>query len=300
MSAQNALRQFAYVAETTFGNTPVNPAMQLFAPNSYAADPTSETLDSGAITPHRQLTFSRRGNVGAEGSMTVELAHSKWDWVFENLFRNTFSANVLKPGNTQTSFTIEEGWTDANLYSVARGVRFNTMTLKATTDTLVTCDFGFMAADVAAVSGTPLDATPNAPVVGDSMFHEGGTITEGGSNAAFITAINFTVSNNMTGNYALGSSAYRSFSDGRFTVEGTVTAYFESAALFNKYRNSTTSSISATFTAGSDTLTFTLPNVTYTSGIRERGGDGPTLVTLGFKGVYSTSDAASIVITRST
>lgn len=298
MSAANSRRQVAYVVESTFGTTPGTPQTQLIEFNGYQATLTPQELTSNNIVSHRQVTSSRRGNVGVEGTLTVELCPDNYDWAFENLFRSTFTANVLKPGNTLTSYTIEEGFMDLGQYQVVNGVRFNTMSLNVTPDSLVIAEFGFMGSGATALTGTSIDSTPTAITTKNSFFHEGGTFNEGGSPIATLSAINLEITNNMAGNYALGSTAYRSFSDGKFEVTGSVTAYFESAALYNKFRNSTASSMSFTLVAGAETLNFNIPNLQYTGGDFDRGADGPVTVTLQVRGVYSVADLATIVITR--
>lgn len=301
MSATNQRRTFAYVPEVTYGTTPGTPSTNAFEVNGYAATYQPDQLNSNNITAHRQVTFSRRGNTGASGTMSVELCPDNYDWVLENLFRNTFATNVLKPGNSLTSVSIEEAFPDVEAgaqYQVASGVRFDTMSLKVTPDSLVIAEFTFMASSVTALSGTSIDASPTPVTVKNSFFHEGGTFNEGGSAVGLISSVTIDVKNNMSGNRALGNSGYRSLSDGKFEVTGEVTGYFESNILYNKFRNSTSSSLDFTFAAGAETLKFEMSNLVYTGGDFDRGTDGPVTVTLQFTAIYDVSDAASIVITR--
>lgn len=298
MSAQNSRRQFGFIVESVFGTTPGTPQIQLFEAVGYASTFNGEQLNSANLTPHRQISYSRRGNVSGEGTLSVELCPDNYDWALENLFRSTFTTNVLKPGNTQTSYSVEEGFVDVGQYQVSTGVRFNTLSLKVSPDSLVIAELGFMAAGVSALTGTPLDATPTAITAKNSFFHEGGTFNEGGSAVGLISNISLNITNNMAGNYALGNTSYRSMSDGKFEVTGEVTGYFESNVLYNKFRNSTNSSISFTLVAGAETLNFAINSAVYTGGDFNRGSDGPVTVTLQFSGVYNVSDAASIVVTR--
>lgn len=299
MSAQNSRRRFAYVAETVFGTTPATPSTQQFEANAYEATLNTEQLNSNNINPHRQITFSRRGNVGVEGTLSVELAPDNYDWVLENLFRSTFTGNVLKVGNTQSSFSIEEGFMDIGQYQVVTGARFNTMSLTLNPNELIRAEFGFMGAGAGALTGTSIDAAPEPVVAKPSFFHEGGSISEGGSPVAFITGMTVSITNGMAGNYAFGNTSYRSFSDGKFLVSGEVTALFESAALYNKFRNGTSSSLAATLVAGAETLAITIPDVRFTGGNFDRDAEGPVLVTLQYTGVYDATSQTTISITRS-
>lgn len=301
MSAQNSRRQYAYVVESTFGTTPVTPTTKLFEVVTFDANLNAEQLSDPSIRADRQVAFSRRGNLAAEGEMEVVMCPDNYDWALEALLQGTWASNTLKIGSTQRSFSIEEGFMDLAQYQVFTGMSFNTLSMTVTPDQLVTASFGMVGAGSSVLSGTSIDAAPDAIVVKDKFFHDGGTITEGGSSIAFITAINLEYTNNIQGTYALGNTSYRSVSSGKAGVTGTVTALFESAALYNKFRNSTDSSIAFTLTAGSpaETLTFTVPKVKYTTGTFTRGEDGPVLVELGFEGVYDGTALSSLVITRS-
>jgi hypothetical protein len=298
MSAANQRRQVSYVVESVFGTTPGTPQMNLIDFTGYQATLNAEQLNSNNITAHRQISFSRRGNTGVEGTLTVEMCPDNYDWALENLFRNTYSTNVLKPGNTLTSYTIEEGFNDIAQYQIVTGARINSMSITVSPDSLVIAEFGFMGAGASALSGTPLDATPTAVTAKNSFFHEGGTFTEGGSTIATLSNISLEITNNMAGNYGLGSTSYRSFSDGKFAVTGEVTAYFESAALYNKFRNSTATSLEFTLVAGAESLKFEMSNLVYTGGNFDTGAEGPVTTTLQFTALYDGTDAASIVITR--
>ena len=301
MSAQNSRRQLAFVAESTFGTTPATPQTQLIEFVSFDGDLNAEQLNSASIRSDRQIGFSRRGNLGVEGSLVVELTPDNYDTFLEATLGGTWTTNTLKIGNTARSFAIEEGFGDIAQYRTFNGMTFNTLSMEVTPDALVQASFGLMGSGATAFSGTSIDSTPTAVTKKDVFYHEGGTINEGGSPVAFITAINFELTNNLSGNYALGSTAYRSMSLGRAEVTGTVTALFESVALYNKFRNSTASSLSFILSAGSpaETLTFTFPDVRYTSGTLQRGDTGPVLVELGFTAVYDTVSATSMSITRS-
>lgn len=301
MSAQNSRRQLAFVAEGTFGTTPATPQTQLIEFVTFDAELNAEQLNSTAVRSDRQVGFSRRGNLGVEGSLAVELAPDNYDAFLEATLGGTWTGNVLKIGNTARSFAMEEGFTDIAQYRVFNGVTFNTLSMQVTPDALIQATFGLMGSTATAFSGTSIDSTPTAVTKKDVFFHEGGTINEGGSAVAFITGISFELTNNITGNRALGNTAYRSMSLGRVEVTGTVTALFENTALYNKFRNSTTSSLSFALSAGSpgETLTFTFPDVRYTSGTLQRGDTGPVLVELGFTSIYESAAGTSLSITRS-
>lgn len=299
--AQNSRRQYAYVVESVFGTTPGTPQTQLVEVADFTGELQAEQLTDPSIRSDRQVGFSRRGNLGVEGNLEVVMAPDNYDVFLEAVFQGTWTTNVLKLGTTQRSFAIEEGFMDLAQYRVFNGVTFNTMSLTVTPDQLVTGTFGFMGSGTSAFTGTSIDVSPTAITAKDKFFHEGGTITEGGTTVAYITSINLELTNNLQGSYALGSTSYRTLSSGKAEVTGTVTALFEDATLYNKFRNSTDSSLQFILSAGSpaETLTFKVPKVKYTGGSLQRAADGPVLVELQFSGVYDGTDATSLMVTRS-
>lgn len=301
MSAINAARQYAYVPEVTFGTTPAVPQTKLFEVVDFSLEQTSSQLSDPSIQSNRQTTYSRRGNAGVEGDFSVVMCPDNYDEFLEAVLGGTWTTNVLKVGNEKRSFAVEEGFTDVAQFRTFNGVTFNTLSMEITPDALVQASFSTMGSAASAFTGTSIDVSPTAITPKDKFFHEGGTITEGGSTVAYITAISFELTNGLTGNYALGSTAYRSMSLGKVAVTGTVTALFEDATLYNKYRNNTESTLSVALVAGSpaETLTFAFPKVKYTSGALTRAESGPVLVELGFEAVYDTTAASTLTITRS-
>jgi hypothetical protein len=299
-TAQNSRRQYAFIAEATYGTTPATPQTQLIEVVSFDADLQAEQLNSATIRADRQIGFSRRGNLGVEGTLEIELVPDNFDWAIEAVLGGTWTAGVVKVGNTERSFSIEEGFTDLPEYRVFNGVVVNTMSMEVTPTALVTASFGLIGKGTSALSGTSIDSTPTAITKKDVFYHDGGTISEGGSPIAYVTAISFDVTNNMVGNYAIGNTSYRSVSQGRVEITGTLTAMFEDEVLYNKFKNSTTSQISFTLSAGSpaETLTFAFPDVRYTTGTITRADTGPVLVALGFTAVYDSASASTIVVTR--
>lgn len=300
-TAQNSRRQYAFVPEVTFGVTPATPQTQLIEVVSFDADLQAEQLNSATIRPDRQIAFSRRGNLGVTGTLVSELVPDNFDWAVEAVLGGTWTGNAVKVGNVARSFSVEEGFTDLSQYRTFTGVSFNTMSMEVTPNALVTASFGVIGKGTSAFGSTSIDTSPTAITKKDVYYHDGGTITEGGTTIAYLTAIAFEVTNNMVGNYALGNTSYRSISQGRVEVTGTVTAMFEDETLYNKFKNSTTSQLEFTLTAGSpaETLTFTFPDVRYTTGTITRADTGPVLVALGFTAIYDATAASSLVVTRS-
>jgi len=300
-AAQNSRRAYTYIPEVTFGVTPPTPQMQLFEIVSFDPELQAEQLNSATIRADRQIGFSRRGNLGVEGSIVVELTPDNFDTFLEAHSGGNWTGNTLKIGNNARSFSIEEGYLDIAQYRVINGLMLDTLSMEVTPEALVQASFSVIGLGASAFASTSIDPTPTAVTKKDVFYHDGGTISEGGSTIAYVTSVAFEATNNLVGTYAIGSTSYRSVSLGRVEVTGTVTALFESVTLYNKFRNSTASSLSFTLTAGTpaETMTFTFPDIRYTTGTLVRADTGPVLVEVGFTSVYDTVSGTSFMITRS-
>jgi hypothetical protein len=153
---------------------------------------------------------------------------------------------------------------------------------------------GFTTSGSALGSSTYSAETTTAPF--DSFT---GSITEGGSAIAVITALELQIDNGMEALYVVGSADTLLPSIGKSSVTGSVTAYFENTTLIDKFISETSSAIQFTLTdaAGNDYI-FSLPNIKYNSGNPEVSGPEAITVTLDFVALYNSSDASQIKITR--
>jgi len=98
----------------------------------------------------------------------------------------------------------------------------------------------------------PIDASYTDP--GHTPFDgfEVAVIQEGGSDVADLTAVVLTLENNLDGgNFVLGGGGIRrSIQEGKVKVSGTITALFESMALYQKALQKTESSLKLTYRHG--------------------------------------------------
>lgn len=291
--------QLAFIPEVVYGTTPATPQTQLldFSSASLGLNPTAIT--DPTIKSNRQKSYSRRGNVSTEGTLDVVLRPDNYDAFLEAALQGTWATNVLKVGNTQRSFAIEQGFTDIAQYRVFNGSVVSTMKISVPVSGLVTAQFGFSGANTSAFTGTSIDSTPTAVADKPGFFHEGGTFKEGGVVVGFLSAIEFDLNNNVQPQYALGVLGARSVTSGTVSVTGKVTALFEDVTFYNKFVNNTDSTIEFTLlTEGAESMTFLLPKVKYTSGSIPVQNDGPLTVEMNFEAIYDSTEGSVLTITR--
>lgn len=296
--AQGSQLELAYVAESTYGITPVTPSTQLVEIVNVTLDQNTDRLSDPSLHPDRMTTFSRAGNGSAEGELEVVLAPDNYDVFLEAALQGTWATNVLKVGNNVRSFAFEKRFTDLSLYQVFNGVVVTKLSIDIGTDELVKAKFGLMGATATALTGTSIDATPTAFAVKDKFYHDGGTFKEGGSTVGYITAISWTLDNGGTANKTLGATGVRSITTPTSKVTGKVTGLFESADLYNKFINGTESSLEHTLVVGAESLTFKFSRVVYTKATTNLNSGGTVTVELEFEALKDATDASTLVVTR--
>ncbi len=296
--ASGIRKQVAFVAETVFGTTPATPNTQLIEYVSFSGALDTPLLTDPSVRPDRQISYARRGNESVTADLEVVMCADNFDTFLEAALQGTWATNVLKVGNTQRSFAIEEGFTDINQYHTFNGCVINTLSMEVTTDNMVTASFGFIGATETAFSGTSIDTTPTAITAKPKFYHVGGTFQEGGVSVGFLSAISFELNNNLTPTNALGASGVRSITSGQSSITGSVTALFEDAVAYNKFKNNVDSSLQFALSDGTDTMTFLFPKVKYTGGRIQGDGNGPVVVELDFTAIVDPVEATSLKITR--
>jgi len=203
-----------------------------------------------------------------------------------------------QPGTTEKFFTIEREFSDITQYGVFTGCYINTFNLSIAANAIVTGTFGVVGKS-ASYSGAPLDAAPTASQTNSPFDSFTGTLDEGGSTIAVVTAIDISIDNGVTPAFVVGSNSSARNVAGRSNVTGTVTAFFEDATLLNKFINETESSLELTLGSGTATsYVIELPRIKYSGGDNSVNDEGPIEITMPFQALYDSSEATNIKITR--
>ena len=149
--------------------------------------------------------------------------------------------------------------------------------------------------DTSIISG----ATYGAATTTEPMDSFSGTITEGGGAIATVTSIEFSLENGINPLFVVGSDTTLEPSIGKSRLTGTMTAYFQSAALLNKFINETASTLVFTlFDPAGNEISFELPNIKYNGGQVDVEGEGEVTIPLPFIALYDSTEASNIVIER--
>lgn len=296
--------QLAYVVESTWGTTPATPTLLIQRFTGESLKPGINNVVSNEIRADRNVSDLIQVGYDAGGNIDFELSYGSFDTFLESLMFSTWSSNVLKNGTTQKSMTIEKkfeaGATDQ--YHRFLGAVANTMSLKIAANQVVTGSFGFLAKQAtsaqAAIAGSGYTAANTNDVINASSNF--GSLSISGATSPEIMEINMNVTNNLRQQSVIGQTASRGIGTGRFEVSGDLTAYFANAELYEMYLAATASNLSFRLGGASNLkYDFSVGKIKFeTAEVLNGSNDQDVLVKMGWRGLYYSSDAASLKITR--
>lgn len=299
--ANGAQHSLHYVAESTYGTTPSTPTWTPLPHTGTTLALTKDGIESEKLRGDRQVEDFRHGNKSVSGDVTGELEYAAFDDMLEAALCGTWTTDVLKAGTTRRSFTFERKFADLATpeYHRYTGCEVNALSISVSPNAMVTTTFGIIGKDLT-TNTTQVASSTYSSDVGNSPFDSfTGSILEGGSSIGVVTAFELSLENGIEPLFAVGSQTTNRPSIGKSRLTGTLTTYFESKALYDKFINETSSSIALTLTDldGNDYL-IELGNVKYNSGQPDVSGEGAVTIALEFVGLYDDADASNIVITR--
>ena len=301
--ANGAQHSLHFVAETTYGTTPSTPTWTPCPHTGTTLALTKDAIESEKLRGDRQVEDFRHGNKSIGGDISCELEYGAFDNLLEAALGGSWTSDVLKTGTTRRSFTFERKFGDLDTPEFHRytGCEINSMALSVAPNQMIGLTFGIVGKDIALATSEVASSTYSADA-GETPFDSfTGSITEGGSTIAVVTALELTLENGLEPLFSVGSQTTSQPAIGKSRVTGSLTTYFDSKALYEKFVNETSSSIQLTLTDvdGNDYI-IDIGNVKYNSGQPDVAGEGPVTIAMDFVGLYDSSDASNIVITRST
>lgn len=199
----------------------------------------------------------------------------------------SFDASTLTNGVVEKSFTLEKNMSDATQFFAFAGCRMGTLSLAIASRQKVTGTFGVMGksgvlAAVTAGSGA-YTAAPTNEILNASAnvgkLLEGGALLGAG---IFVQTLEVTYDANLRVVDGVGQADAVAIGLGRFVCTGTVTALFEDEVLFDKYLNSTDSSLAVVLTdPAGNSMVVSFPAITYTNGdVIGSGNDNEVVASL--------------------
>lgn len=301
--ANGSGRRVAYIAESAFGVTPATPVFKTLRVTGNGPRTNKTTGTSDELQADRNVRDEFELGQDVAGAYDFELSYGTFDDFLEAVAQGTWSSNILKNASTPKSFTVEEtlemGATDS--FSRFTGVMANSISLSIASRAKVSGSLNIMGKQeslaTAIISGATYTA-PNTEPIWTASAHVADLTIAG--ETPKVRSLSIEMTNNLRTRPVVGSKFSEEFGSGRFEVTGTIEAYFESNALYQSVLDHGSGELE--FTIGTTTLkkyTILLPKIIFGNGERRAGGnDDDVMVSIPFRAVYGSSDAATIVVTR--
>lgn len=301
--ANGSLSSLYFIPEVTYGTTPATPALLTVRHKGCSLGIEKGSMQSEELRADRQIADFRMGQNSVGGGIDCEVSTDvQFATLLEALLGGAWTTNVLKAGTTRRWFSMLRKFGDVGFdkpYLLFTGVEIASAEFKISPDKIATCSFDTVAKSMSISTTAPTGATfPATAVAASPMDAFTGTIKEGGSVIAVVSELSFKVENGIERRFVIGSKDTILPQIGRSNVTGSITAYFESAAMLEKFLNETQSSLEFTLTAGAKTLTFLLPAIKYTGGKPDVSGEGAITLQMPFQAVYDATEATNIKVTR--
>lgn len=298
--AQGSRSSLSYVSEVTFGTTPAGDFINLPF-STHSLNLTKDRVAGNDIQADRMPRVGRHGNRQVSGDIVVDLRDGDYDAFLESAMLNTWSTNVLKVGVAPKFFSIEDYAADIDQARLFTGMTVSTMGVSLAPNQMVTTTFGMVGKDMT-ISGTQKTQTAASGAAPFDSYSGDIAIGNVGSSSAvaIVTGLDFTLTNSFAPTFVIGDDSAPSLEYGRAEIEGTLTAYFEDAALINRFLNETESEleVSVNDPTGSNAYTFLFPRIKINSA--DVGVDGPTsrIINISFDALYDATEGTNLSITR--
>ena len=301
--ANGSLHSLYLIPEATYAVTPATPALLTVRHTGCSLGTDKDSMQSEELRADRQIADFRMGQNKVGGGVDVEVStDAQFTTLLEALLGGTWATNVLKAGTTRRWFSMLRKFGDSGFdkpYLLFTGVEVASAEFKITPDKIATASFDTVAKTMTVSATAPTGATfPATAVAASPMDAFTGTIKEGGSVIGVVSDLSFKLDNGVDRRFVIGSKDTILPQIGRSNCTGSMTAYFESAAMLEKFLNETQSSLEFTLTAGAKTLTFLLPAIKYTGGKPDVSSEGSITLQMPFQAVYDATEATNIKITR--
>ena len=281
--------------EVTYGTAITDAAYSVFPFKSVNLSLAKTNHESGVITGDREVQDVIMGAHSVTGDLSFDLSHQP---AYIEGLRAILGVDALESGgdfdigSVRQSYTLHQTFLDLasnNDVHVYKGCEFNAFSMTIPADGLIECSFGLigstMTTENAEIDGSEADYTD-----ANNPYHSSqASITLGGSSAAIITDFSLAIDNGLSTANKIGSNLATQGGIGKCRVSGSFTAHFDDAggiAQYEKFVANTKEAIVVSLGSGSTGIKFTMPEVVYTTGAVEVGGEGLLSISTEFVAIY--------------
>jgi hypothetical protein len=251
--------------------------------NEFTAPELARNLITpGEIKSNGQSPRGRPGTHEARGTLPADLYYGEHDTALEAAMRGTWSSNVLVPGTTRRSYTIEVYEQDLDASVLTKGWRFGGFRISGAPDEPVRIEYPGLGItqEVLASGSSPFYTTPSLTTT-EYMDTLSCVIEVDGVAVLDLTSFDFTFDLGLSTARVVGSPLSPDVYENNATLAGTLTALRTSTARQAAYIAGTDFDcvITAEDPAGNQ-MVFTFTNLLATGFTLPLGNAGPPVSTL--------------------
>lgn len=292
-----------YIEEVTTGVTPASP---VFKPLRYTSDTLAlakETLQSAELDGEREINAIRTSANQVNGAVSTELSHSSHDDLLEAALQGTWTADVLKVGTIERSFTIMRETLDSDSvqhFDIFTGCRITGFSMSTTVNALVTVEYQVLGENAAYDAAEPTGATYQPATTTEPYIFVDGTLSIDNTPYALVSGVTQSNDNAASANFALGSNFLAYVGFGRANNTLTLDGAFYDYALVNAFESEDFVDVKLNLELSGDSLQFHYPRCKLTGGPPTVAGEDAITYSAGVQAIKDATAGTSLAITRAT
>lgn len=210
----------------------------------------------------------------------------------------TTTRKRLVVGTTLKSFTVEKAHEDITQYLHFTGMAVSSLRLSIAPNAMVTGTFGIIGKGLT-VDDTELDSEPTEAPTGSPFDSFTGSLEEGGSPIAIVTAVELNLDNGLEAKFVLMQSDASFLLDKRSNLTGTLSVYFEDETMLEKFLDETESSLELTLTdLDGNSYRFIIPRLKYGGADLPVSGEGEIIQSMPFQALLDSTEETNLIIDK--
>lgn len=219
-------------------------------------------------------------------------------------FTNVAKTAIAKAGNTRSSFSILREFSDlgsAENKLLYTGCEVGTWNLTAEANNIAKSTFTFMGLSMVDPSATAPAGSSFRPAIDNEPFDTfNGEMKIDGVATCIVTSYNLTINNNLSTQFGVGCESARGTRAGQSVVEGSITVFFETIDLYQKFIDEGKLNLELTLQDNlGNQMVIKLPNLKITSGTNlEVSGDAEITLPISFTAHEDAALGSHISVTR--
>jgi len=304
--AQGSQNSAWYVEQVAADAIPATPAWKpLLRKPGNGMTKTRDTIESETIDGTGFARCSSKGNLQVTGAYECEdffLAHDDllrfgfggtWETDQPTAGKNRLKAGMLRP-----FFAIEEQFEDIGLYQRFLACEVGSIEFTVAPNTAPQLNFNIIGRDATGLVDTAIaGATYGTPTTNCPFSSFAGYLKEASVSLGVVTQMQATLDRGLEANYAVFSDKSQQPSASLLKFTGTLSIYFEDETIYNKWENSTESTLEMQLIdpAGNSRTLF-VPRAKYTGMTINRSGLGSITMDAAFEAQLDAVSGTNVYI----